>query len=140
MTTLVRTDRFRTYSITQLCREFGCTSRALRYYEDQGLLAPRRRQMQRVYSYKDRTRLRLVVQGRGVGLSLAEIRSLLETYDEQGEAAQNRLALRLFRQRIEVLRADRGRIDVAMETLSQAVADFIGELDTYIERFGVKAA
>jgi len=127
MTTLVRTDRFRTYSITQLCREFGCTARALRYYEDQGLLAPRRRQMQRVYSYKDRTRLRLVVQGRGVGLSLAEIRSLLETYDEQGEAAQNRLALRLFRQRLDVLRADRGRIDVAMETLSQAVAHLTSE-------------
>jgi DNA-binding transcriptional MerR regulator len=122
MSTLLRTDRFRTYSITQLCREFGCTARALRFYEDQGLVFPRRQQMQRVYSYKDRTRLKLVVRGRGVGLSLAEIRHLLETYDEQGEAAQNALALRIFRQRLEALQADRGRIDTAIDTLSHAIA------------------
>lgn len=122
MSTLLRTDRFRTYSITQLCREFGCTARALRFYEDQGLVFPRRQQMQRVYSYKDRARLRLVVRGRAVGLSLAEIRHLLETYDDQGEAAQNALALRVFRQRLETLQADRGRIDTALDALSQAIA------------------
>jgi len=122
MSTLLRTDRFRTYSISQLCREFGCTARALRFYEDQGLVSPRRQQMQRVYSYKDRARLKLVVRGRAVGLSLAEIRHLFETYEDQGEAAQNAQALRLFRQRLEVLQADRGRIDEAMDTLSQAVA------------------
>ncbi|MGH6909976.1 MAG: MerR family transcriptional regulator [Phenylobacterium sp.] len=122
MSKLLCADRFRTYSITQLCREFGCTARALRFYEDQGLLAPRRRQMQRVYSYKDRARLRLVVQGRGVGLSLAEIRHLLETYDDQGEAAQNTLALQLFRHRLEVLRAESRQIDTAIDTLSQAIA------------------
>jgi len=122
MSTLLRTDRFRTYSISQLCREFGCTARALRFYEDQGLVSPRRQQMQRVYSYKDRARLKLVVRGRAVGLSLAEIRHLFETYEDQGEAAQYGQALRLFRQRLEVLQADRGRIDEAMDTLSQAVA------------------
>jgi len=122
MSTLLRTDRFRTYSISQLCREFGCTARALRFYEDQGLVSPRRQQMQRVYSYKDRARLKLVVRGRAVGLSLAEIRHLFETYEDQGEAAQNAQALRLFRQRLEVLQADRARIDIAMDTLSQAVA------------------
>ena len=122
MSTLLRTDRFRTYSITQLCREFGCTARALRFYEDQGLVFPRRQQMQRVYSYKDRARLKLVVRGRAVGLSLAEIRHLLETYDEQGEAAQNALALRVFRQRLETLQADRGRIDTALDALSNAIA------------------
>ena len=122
MSTLLRTDRFRTYSISQLCREFGCTARALRFYEDQGLVSPRRQQMQRVYSYKDRARLKLVVRGRAVGLSLAEIRHLFETYEDQGEAAQNAQALRLFRQRLEVLQADRARIDTAMDTLSQAVA------------------
>jgi DNA-binding transcriptional MerR regulator len=122
MSTLLRTDRFRTYSISQLCREFGCTARALRFYEDQGLVSPRRQQMQRVYSYKDRARLKLVVRGRAVGLSLAEIRHLFETYEDQGEAAQNAQALRLFRQRLEVLQADRARIDEAMDTLSQAVA------------------
>lgn len=121
MNALLRTDRFRTYTITQLCREFSCTPRALRFYEDQGLVAPHRRQMQRVYSYKDRARLKLVVQGRGVGLSLAEIRHLLETYDDRGEAAQNKLALRLFQQRLEALQAERSQVDTAIATLSQAV-------------------
>ena len=121
MSTLVRTDRFRTYTITQLCREFGCTPRALRFYEDLGLIFPRRQQMQRVYTYKDRARLKLIVRGRRVGLALAQIRRLLETYDEQGEAAQNALALRLFRQRLEALQADRGRIDMAIDSLSQAI-------------------
>jgi DNA-binding transcriptional MerR regulator len=127
MSTLVRTDRFRTYTITQLCREFGCTARALRFYEDQGLVFPRRQQMQRIYSYKDRARLSLVFRGRRVGLSLAEIRGILETYDDQGEAAQNALALRLFRQRLEALQADRDRIETSIETLSQAIVSLSSE-------------
>jgi DNA-binding transcriptional MerR regulator len=122
MSTILSTDRFRTSSITQLCREFGCTARALRFYEDQGLVFPRRQQMQRVYSYKDRARLTLVVRGRSVGLSLAQIRHLLDTYDDQGAAAQTALALRVFRQRLEALQADRSRIDTALDTLSQAIA------------------
>ena len=52
----LRRPPYRTYSITQLCREFGATPRALRFYEEQGLLAPARREMSRVYSYKDRAR------------------------------------------------------------------------------------
>ena len=84
-------------------------------------MAPHRRQMQRVYSYKDRARLKLVVQGRSVGLSLAEIRHLLETYDDRGEVAQNALALRLFQQRLEALRTERSQVDTAIATLSQAV-------------------
>ena len=121
MNKLLSTDRFRTYSITQLCREFSCTARALRFYEDQGLISPRRQRMQRVYSYKDRARLKLVVRGRNVGLSLAEIRHLLETYDDRGEAAQNALALRLFQQRLDALQAERGQIETALDTLSQAI-------------------
>ena len=121
MNKLLSADRFRTYSISQLCREFDCTTRALRFYEDQGLLFPRRAQMQRVYSYKDRARLKLIVRGRRVGLSLAEIRDLLETYDDRGETAQNKLALRLFRQRLEALNSERTRIETAVETLSEAI-------------------
>ena len=64
MEALRRIAPFRTYSITQLCREFGCTTRALRFYEEQGLLTPARRGGQRVYSYKDRTRVGLIVRGR----------------------------------------------------------------------------
>ena len=67
----LRRPPFRTYTITQLCREFGATPRALRFYEEQGLLSPARRDTARVYSYKDRARLQLILRGRRVGLSIA---------------------------------------------------------------------
>ena len=70
-----------TYSITELAREFQMTPRAIRYYEDHGLLAPERKGMQRVYSKRDRTRLKLTLRGKRLGLSLAEIRELINMYD-----------------------------------------------------------
>ena len=120
MEKLSRIAPFRSYTIGQLCREFGCTTRALRFYEEQGLLFPARRQGQRVYSYKDRTRLGLVVRGRKVGLSIAEIRELFETYEDEGEAAQNALALKLFQKRMSALEAQKAEIDWAMDTLRAA--------------------
>lgn len=120
MEKLSRTAAFRTYSIGQLRREFGCTTRALRFYEEQGLLNPGRRQGQRVYSYRDRVRVGLIMRGRAVGLTVAEIRDLFETYDEEGLEAQNLLALKLFRQRMAALEAERDEIDRAMATLQAA--------------------
>ncbi|HZV55699.1 MAG TPA: MerR family DNA-binding transcriptional regulator [Rhodocyclaceae bacterium] len=70
-----------TFSITDLAREFQMTPRAIRYYEDQGLLTPQREGMQRVYSKRDRTRLKLTLRGKRLGLSLAEIRELIDMYD-----------------------------------------------------------
>ncbi len=127
MEKLRRIAPFRTYSITQLCREFGTTPRALRFYEEQGLLFPRRNQTQRVYSYKDRARLKLIVRGRKVGLSVAEIRDILETYEAKGEAAQNALALKLFKQRLAALEAERSQIDSAVEALRAACERLAGE-------------
>jgi DNA-binding transcriptional MerR regulator len=121
MNKLLRTDRFRTYSISQLCREFGCTTRALRFYEEQGLLFPRRDGQQRVYSYKDRARLKLVVGGRAVGLSIAEIRHLLETYEDRGEAAQNVLAISIFDQRLRALEAEKAQLETAAQLLTAAI-------------------
>jgi DNA-binding transcriptional MerR regulator len=78
-----------TYSITQLAREFELTPRAIRYWEDQGLVAPRREGQTRVYGKRDRTRLKLALRGKRLGLSLAEIRELIDMYDSTGsEAAQ----------------------------------------------------
>ena len=122
----LRRPPFRTYTITQLCREFGATPRALRFYEEQGLLSPTRREHQRVYSYKDRARLALTVRGRKVGLSLAEIRDILDTYDHQGEAAQNQRALQAFQARIEALETERRRAEEAIETLRAASARLSG--------------
>ena len=113
---------YRTYSITQLCREFGATPRALRFYEEQGLLSPARRDSSRVYSYKDRARLQLILRGRRVGLSIAEIRDILDTYDEEGGPAQDAEALRIHRRRIEQLQAQRQHVDEAIEELRKAEA------------------
>jgi DNA-binding transcriptional MerR regulator len=118
----LRRPPFRTYSITQLCREFGATPRALRFYEEQGLLSPGRRETARVYSYKDRARLQLILRGRRVGLSIAQIRDILEAYDEDGEAAQNAEALRIFQTRIAELEAQRSEVDEAISSL-RAAAD-----------------
>jgi DNA-binding transcriptional MerR regulator len=113
----------RSFTIRQLCLEFKCTPRALRFYEDKGLLAPARQGLNRVYSYKDRARLQLILRGKRVGLSLAEIREILELYDKgDGGAAQNAKALRKFRERIVVFEQKREDIDHAIEELRGACA------------------
>jgi DNA-binding transcriptional MerR regulator len=116
----LRRPPYRTYSITQLCREFGATPRALRFYEEQGLLSPARRDTSRVYSYKDRARLQLIMRGRRVGLSIAEIRDILDAYDEDGPAAQDVEALRIHRHRIDKLQEQRREVDAAISELKQA--------------------
>ena len=116
----LRRPPYRTYSITQLCREFGATPRALRFYEEQGLLSPARRDTARVYSYKDRARLQLILRGRRVGLSIAEIRDILDAYDEEGAPAQDAEALRIHKRRVEQLQAQKRDVEEAIETLKQA--------------------
>jgi DNA-binding transcriptional MerR regulator len=74
-----------TFSITDLVREFQLTARAIRYYEHQGLLAPARDGMQRVYSKRDRTRLKLTLRGKRLGLSLAEIKELIDMYESAAD-------------------------------------------------------
>jgi DNA-binding transcriptional MerR regulator len=72
--------REQTYTITELARDFDITPRAIRFYEDQGLLTPSRAGRARVYSKADRTRLKLTLRGKRLGLSLAEIKELLQMY------------------------------------------------------------
>ena len=111
----------RTFTIRQLCLEFKCTPRALRFYEDKGLLTPARDGMNRVYSYKDRARLVLILRGKRVGLALAEIGEILDLYDvDDGGAAQNAKSLAKFRERIVALEAQRRDIDGAIEELQHA--------------------
>jgi DNA-binding transcriptional MerR regulator len=113
----------RTFTIRQLCLEFKCTPRALRFYEDKGLLSPARQGLNRVYSYKDRARLQLILRGKRVNLSLAEIREILELYDKNdGGAAQNATALRKFRERIVTLERQGDDLDHAIEELRAASA------------------
>jgi len=69
------------FSISELAREFDVTPRAIRFYEDQRLLAPRREGQRRVYTARDRTRLKLTLRGKRLGLSLSEIRELIDMYE-----------------------------------------------------------
>jgi len=111
----------RTYTIRQLCIEFQVTARALRFYEDKGLLSPKRDGMNRVYGYRDRARLTLILRGKRVGLSLSEIREILELYSpEDGSAAQNARSLKKFRERIVAFEAQRDDINHAIDELTQA--------------------
>jgi len=75
-----------TYSISDLSKEFDITTRSIRFYEDQGLLKPKRRGQTRIYSLKDRVRLKLILRGKRLGFSLAETRRLFELYDAQYHA------------------------------------------------------
>jgi len=111
----------RTYTIRQLCIEFKVTPRALRFYEDKGLLSPAREGLNRVYNYRDRARLTLILRGKRVGLSLAEIREILDLYKLGDDgAAQQAKMLRKFRERIVTLEAQREDIDHAIESLREA--------------------
>ena len=79
-----------TFGISELAREFGITARAIRFYEDEGLLRPERAgagKRQRIYSGRDRTRLSLVLRGKRLGLSLAEVRELLDMYESPADTA-----------------------------------------------------
>src|SRR5262245_15148990 len=78
-----------TYSISDLAQEFALTTRAIRFYEDEGLLAPRRRGLARIYGERERTRIKLILRGKRLGLSLSEIRELFDIYATAGnERAQ----------------------------------------------------
>jgi DNA-binding transcriptional MerR regulator len=122
----------RTFTIRQLCLEFKCTPRALRFYEDKGLLNPARQGLNRVYSYKDRARLQLILRGKRVNLSLAEIREILDLYDKNdGGVVQNALALRKFRERIVTLERQREDLDQAiteLKTACQAIEDQLSQV------------
>ena len=115
--------RDRAWSIRQLCREFEVTPRALRFYEDKGLLGPERRGTTRVYSGRDRARLQLILRGKRVGFSLADISDLLALYDrEDGGAVQMAASLGKFRERIEDLRRQREDIAKAINELETGCA------------------
>jgi DNA-binding transcriptional MerR regulator len=110
----------RTYTISQLAREFEVTPRALRFYEDKGLLTPRREGLNRVYSHRDRARLQLILRGKRVGLSLIEIKEILDLY-KVDQRAQAQTALKKYKARIVALEAQREDVDAAIETLHDSV-------------------
>jgi DNA-binding transcriptional MerR regulator len=79
------------FGITELCREFGITLRTIRFYEDKGLLAPRRVNGTRVYTRRDRARLALILRSKAIGAPLAEIKHYLDLYGAHGEGRTQQL-------------------------------------------------
>ena len=112
------------YSIGDLSREFGVTTRTIRFYEDQGLLSPTRNGQSRIYQARDRVRLKLILRGKRLGFSLKEINKLIQLYDTPGgEAGQ----LRSF---IEKIRARRTELLVQKDDIEHV----LDELDTLERR------
>lgn len=131
----------RTYSISQLAREFKITPRALRFYEDKGLLRPLRDGQVRVYQSRDRARLLLILRGKRVGLSLQEIKDILDLYDlGDGQRAQMQVALKKFKARIVALEEQKRDIEGAIEALQDGIAMLEGRLAEPAGAEGLAAA
>lgn len=124
----------KTYSISELSRELDVTTRTIRFYEEQGMLIPTRRGMERIYSPKDLVALKLILRGKRIGFSLAECKELIELYDPQGD---NRNQLSIMLQKIAERRVqlDQQLLDIqqmqleldAAEERCQAALNLIGE-------------
>jgi DNA-binding transcriptional MerR regulator len=124
-----RSNRDRTYSITELCREFQVTPRTLRFYEQKGLLSPDRRGWTRLFSYRDRARLQLILRGKKVGFSLEEIKEMLDLYNlRDGQLTQLRVASTKFRDRLEALRRQRIELEDAISDLEKTITVVDGML------------
>jgi DNA-binding transcriptional MerR regulator len=110
------------FSIGEMCDAYGVTARALRFYEDEGLIAPERRGMQRLYSERDRARVAWVLRGKRTGFSLAEIRELLDLYDLGDQRRTQKLAaLEKCREKIATLERQRSDIDATITELKQFI-------------------
>jgi len=107
-----------TFTIGDLSREFEVTTRTIRFYEDEKLLKPRRQGQNRIYSARDRVRLRLILRGKRLGFSIKEIRDMLDMYDApEGEVGQLRYFIERMRQRRDDLQRQRADIDQVLAEL-----------------------
>jgi len=110
-------ERAEVYSIGELAREFDVTPRAIRFYESEGLLAPRRDGQRRIYTPRDRTRLKLTLRGKRLGLTLSEIRGLIDMYEP---GVDQRPQLERF---LTVLETHRATLERQREDLDAQLAE-----------------
>ena len=105
----------RTFSISELSQEFDVTTRSIRFYEDQGLLKPRRRGQTRIFSTKDRVRLKLILRGKRMGFTLAETRGLCDVWDETRAGNEEQLMKML-----EILDGRKAMLEQQKNDIAQA--------------------
>ncbi len=109
------------FTIRDLVKECGVTARTLRFYEEKGLISPRRAGLERLYSRRDRARLKYVLMGKGVGFSLEEVREMLDLYDlGDGQTTQLNVALGRFKERIGRLERQKHEIEHMIDELRRA--------------------
>ncbi len=119
-----------TYSISELAAEFDVTTRTIRFYEDEGLISPTRDGQRRIFSGRDRTRLKLILRGKRIGFSLAEIREIIDMYDAHpGEAGQ-------LRHLIERIQAQRAELEARRAVIDGTLADLANVERDAAERLG----
>lgn len=117
------------YSITELTREFGVSTRTLRFYEDEGLIQPERRGRTRLFRQADRRLIAEILRGRRIGFTIAEIREIIQVYREPpGEVGQLKLLMKRIDEKREELRQKRKDIDDTLTELDHVEEACIGRL------------
>ncbi|HEH9401797.1 TPA: MerR family DNA-binding transcriptional regulator [Aeromonas sobria] len=120
-----------TYSISELAHEFDITPRTIRYYEDEGLLTPQREGQTRIYSHKEKTRLKLTLRGKRLGFSLAEIRELFEMYDtDKSSNTQLNSMIQLIDEKRSALHQQLDDIQMVMAELEAAEQRCVNSLSS----------
>ena len=126
------------YTVTELAEKLGITPRALRFYEDKGLVSPQRAGTTRVYTHRDRGRLALILRGKRLGFSLREIGDWLDLYDaDPGQAEQMHRLIDKVRDRIETLEGQRKDLDATLDELKEIETSARRHLDVAVG--GVKS-
>jgi len=117
-----KVDRSKTWSISEMCRDFEVTPRTLRFYEQKEMLTPARKGWTRIFNYRDRARVKLILRGKRAGFALDEIKEMLDLYNlRNGNRKQLELASEKMKDRLDALKEQQTEIEEAIVDLKQTV-------------------